>query len=313
MERPDVEKITGLSPVIAIEQKTTNKNPRSTVGTITEIGDFLRLLFARASVAYSPNTGEEMVHYSDNQIIDLILQDYSQKKIAILAPLVKGRKGHYRELFESLQKKGYTIARVDGEIIEIHGNIRLDRYKIHDVELVVDRLIAREENRQRLASSLKDAMKQGKGTIMLYDFQVDRARYFSRHLMCPTTGVSFNEPAPHSFSFNSPHGACPRCNGLGFEAVYDVERIIPDSEKSIAQGGILPLGKNQTPYLKAQLEALAARYDFSLTDPVKSISEEAMKAIVYGDSEPLRVENKISGLSNNYYMVRWEGIEEFIE
>ncbi len=313
MERPDVEKITGLSPVIAIEQKTTNKNPRSTVGTITEIGDFLRLLFARASVAYSPNTGEEMVHYSDNQIIDLILQDYSQKKIAILAPLVKGRKGHYRELFESLQKKGYTIARVDGEIIEIHGNIRLDRYKIHDVELVVDRLIAREENRQRLASSLKDAMKQGKGTIMLYDFQEDRARYFSRHLMCPTTGVSFNEPAPHSFSFNSPHGACSRCNGLGFEAVYDVERIIPDSEKSIAQGGILPLGKNQTPYLKAQLEALAARYDFSLTDPVKSISEEAMKAIVYGDSEPLRVENKISGLSNNYYMVRWEGIEEFIE
>ncbi len=313
MERPDVEKITGLSPVIAIEQKTTNKNPRSTVGTITEIGDFLRLLFARASVAYSPNTGEEMVHYSDNQIIDLILQDYSQKKIAILAPLVKGRKGHYRELFESLQKKGYTIARVDGEIIEIHGNIRLDRYKIHDVELVVDRLIAREENRQRLASSLKDAMKQGKGTIMLYDFQEDRARYFSRHLMCPTTGVSFNEPAPHSFSFNSPHGACPRCNGLGFEAVYDVERIIPDSEKSIAQGGILPLGKNQTPYLKAQLEALAARYDFSLTDPVKSISEEAMKAIVYGDSEPLRVENKISGLSNNYYMVRWEGVEEFIE
>ena len=312
MERPDVEKITGLSPVIAIEQKTTNKNPRSTVGTITEIGDFLRLLFAKASVAYSPETGEEMVHYTDNQIIDLILSEFAQKKIALLAPLVKGRKGHYRELFESLQKKGYVLARVDGEIVEIHGNMRLDRYKIHDIELVIDRLVAREDNRQRLATSLQNAMKQDKGTVMLYDYQEDRARYFSRHLMCPTTGISFNEPAPHSFSFNSPHGACPKCNGLGSEAVYDLEKIIPDTEKSINQGGITPLGKHQSPFVKAKLEALAERYGFTLADPVKSLSEEALKAVIYGDTEPLKVENKVAGVAS-YYMVRWEGIEEFIE
>ena len=233
MERPDVDKITGLSPVIAIEQKTTNKNPRSTVGTVTEINDFLRLLFARASDAYSPVTGEIMVRHTDEQILDLILKNFADRKIALLAPLVKGRKGHYRELFESFLKKGFLYARVDGEIIEVQPGMKLDRYKIHHVELVIDRLHAREDNRERLLKSLQEAMRQGKGTMMVYDYGTNNVRFYSRHLMCPTSGIAFNEPAPHTFSFNSPQGACPHCNGLGEEAVFDRERIMPDERKSI--------------------------------------------------------------------------------
>ncbi len=211
MERPDVDKITGLSPVVAIEQKTTNKNPRSTVGTVTEINDYLRLLFARASRAYSPNTGEPMVKYSDEQILDMIVESYAGRKVALLAPIVKGRKGHYRELFERLRKRGYIYARIDGEMVEFTSGMRLDRYKAHDIDLVVDRLAVKAEDRDRILKSLREAMNQGGGTISLYDYEADEARFYSRHLMCPTTGVAFEEPAPHSFSFNSPKGACPHC------------------------------------------------------------------------------------------------------
>ena len=242
MERPDVDKITGLSPVVAIEQKTTNKNPRSTVGTVTEINDFLRLLYARASRAYSPATGEEMVHYSDEQILDLILRDFAGRRIALLAPIVKGRKGHYRELFESLVKKGYLHARIDGQMCEFSTGMKLDRYKIHTIDLVVDRLRVSEESRDRLMTSLKESMRQGKGTMALYDYDTETMRYYSRHLMCPTTGVAFEDPAPHTFSFNSPKGACPRCNGLGVEAVFDRSKIIPDPKKSLRAGGIEPFG-----------------------------------------------------------------------
>ena len=233
MERPDVDKIIGLSPVISIEQKTTNRNPRSTVGTVTEINDFLRLLFARAAEAYSPVTGELMVHHTDAQIVDLIMHDFDGRKIALLAPVVRGRKGHYRELFEGFIKKGYLYARVDGEIREVHSGMKLDRYKIHHIELLVDRLQVKEEVQSRLLKSLRETMRQGKGTMMVYDYETNNVRFYSRHLMCPTSGIAFNEPAPHTFSFNSPQGACPHCNGLGEEVVFDMERIIPDDKKSI--------------------------------------------------------------------------------
>ena len=230
MERPDVDKITGLSPVIAIEQKTTNKNPRSTVGTVTEINDYLRLLFARASRAYSPITGEEMVHYTDEQICELIIEGFNGRKVAFMAPIVKGRKGHYRDLFESLAKRGYIYARIDGEVQEILSGMKLDRYKVHNIDLVVDRMRPSEESRERVMTSLKESMRQGKGTMAIYDYEADGMRYYSRHLMCPSTGVAFEDPAPHTFSFNSPQGACPRCSGLGVEAVFDIKRIIPCTE-----------------------------------------------------------------------------------
>lgn len=313
MERPDVEKITGLSPVISIEQKTTNKNPRSTVGTVTEINDFLRLLYARASVAYSPVTGEEMVRYTDNQIVYLILDRFDSHKIALLAPLVRGRKGHYRELFESLLKKGYTKVRVDGEVLDIVSGMKVDRYKIHHIELVVDRLTAREENHDRILKSLEEAMRQGKGTMLVYDFETDKLRYFSRHLMCPTSGMSFNEPAPHTFSFNSPQGACPHCNGLGEEVVFDMDKMIPNRKKSIAQGAIEPLGKQRDNLLFAQLQVLGKKYDFSLDEPVASLSEEALNAIMYGDSEPLQVDYRGAGSSSGRYLVNWDGVAGYIE
>ncbi len=311
MERPDVDKITGLSPVISIEQKTTNKNPRSTVGTVTEINDFLRLLYARASRAYSPVTGEEMVHYTDAQIAELITTGYQGHKIALLAPLVKGRKGHYRELFDSLIKKGYLYARVDGEIKDITIGLKLDRYKIHNIELVVDRLLIGEESADRLMKSLAEAMRQGGGTMMVYDYDADTARFYSRHLMCPTSGISFNEPAPHSFSFNSPQGACPHCNGLGEEVVFDIKSIIPNPKQSIAGGGIVPLGKCSDGFMKSIMEGLSLRYGFALTDPIELLSEEAMTAIIQGTSDPLRV-TSASG-ANNSYMANWDGIISYIE
>ena len=313
MERPDVEKITGLSPVISIEQKTTNKNPRSTVGTVTEINDFLRLLYARAAVAYSPATGEEMVRYTDQQVVDLILGEFDGHKIALLAPLVKGRKGHYRELFESMLKKGYTKMRIDGQIEEIVSGMKVDRYKVHHIELVVDRLTAREENSDRILKSLQESMRQGKGTMMVYDYESGRIRFFSRHLMCPTTGVAFNEPAPHTFSFNSPQGACPHCNGLGEEVVFDVDKMIPNRKKSIAQGAIEPLGKQRDNLLFAQLQSLGKKYDFSLDEPLDSLSEEALGAIMYGDSEPLQVDYRGGGSSSGRYLVNWDGVSGYID
>ncbi len=312
MERPDVDKITGLSPVVAIEQKTTNKNPRSTVGTVTEINDFLRLLYARASRAYSPVTGELMVHYTDEQICGLILEGFAGRKVALLAPVVKGRKGHYRELFETLSRKGYLYARIDGEIREISSGMRLDRYKIHTIDLVVDRLRPSEESRERLMTSLGEAMRQGKGTMALYDYGTEALRYYSRHLMCPTTGVAFEDPAPHTFSFNSPKGACPHCNGLGEETVFDMEKIVPDPKRSLCEGGLEPLGKYRNNMLFAILEMLGRRYDFTLDDPVESLSEKALNAILYGDSEPLTVNLSEFTSSGGNHLVSWEGVAEYV-
>ncbi len=313
MERPDVDKITGLSPVVAIEQKTTNKNPRSTVGTVTEINDFLRLLYARASRAYSPVTDEEMVHYTDEQIRDLILTGFAGRRVAFMAPIVKGRKGHYRELFESLAKRGYIYARIDGEIREIAGGMKLDRYKIHNIDLVVDRLVVSADSGERVMTSLKEAMRQGKGTMALYDYEAEGLRYYSRHLMCPSTGVAFEDPAPHTFSFNSPQGACPRCSGLGVEAVFDIRKIIPDDNRSLRDGAIEPIGKYKNNKLFALLTMLGRRYDFTLDDPVSSISEEGMNAILYGDPKPLTVDlSEFSSVSGRR-MIPWEGIAEYVD
>ena len=312
MERPDVDKITGLSPVVAIEQKTTNKNPRSTVGTVTEINDFLRLLYARASRAYSPVTGEEMVHYSDDQIADLILGGFDGRRIALMAPVVKGRKGHYRELFESLARKGYIYARIDGEIREITAGMRLDRYKIHTIDLVVDRLQVSADARDRLMTSLKESMRQGKGTMAVYDYGTGQQRFYSRHLMCPSTGVAFEDPAPHTFSFNSPKGACPHCNGLGEEAVFDLAKIVPDPQLSLREGAVEPLGKYRNNLLFAELEMLGRRYDFTLDDPISSFSEEGLNAVLYGDSEPLTVDLSEFSSSGGRQFLQWEGVAEYI-
>ena len=312
MERPDVDKITGLSPVIAIEQKTTNKNPRSTVGTVTEINDYLRLLFARASRAYSPITGEEMVHYTDEQICDLIIEGFEGRKVAFMAPIVKGRKGHYRELFESLAKRGYIYARIDGYVQEILSGMKLDRYKVHNIDLVVDRMRPSEESRERVMTSLKEAMRQGKGTMAIYDYEADGMRYYSRHLMCPSTGVAFEDPAPHTFSFNSPQGACPRCSGLGVEAVFDIKRIIPDEHKSIREGAIEPLGRYKNNKIFTLLMLLGRRYDFTLDDAISTISEEGLNAILYGEAKPLTVDlAEFTSLSGRR-MMQWEGIAEYV-
>ena len=312
MERPDVDKITGLSPVVAIEQKTTNKNPRSTVGTVTEISDFLRLLYARASRAYSPVTGEQMVHYSDQQIAELILEAFAERKIALMAPIVKGRRGHYRELFETLTRKGYLYARIDGEIREFTPGMKLDRYKIHTIDLIVDRLTVSGEARQRLLASLQEAMRQGKGTMAVYDYGTEGMRYYSRHLMCPSTGVAFEDPAPHTFSFNSPKGACPHCNGLGEEAVFDVEKVIPDPKLSLREGGVEPLGKHRNNMLFAILETLGKRYDFTLDDPVETISEEGLNAVLYGDAQPVAVNMADFSYTSGTQLVPWEGVAEYI-
>ena len=312
MERPDVDKITGLSPVVAIEQKTTNRNPRSTVGTVTEINDFLRLLYARASRAYSPVTGEEMVHYTDERIVELILEGFAGRRIALMAPVIKGRKGHYRELFETLARKGYLYARIDGEIREIVSGMRLDRYKIHTIDLVVDRLAVGEESRDRLTTSLKEAMRQGKGTMAVYDYGTEQQRFYSRHLMCPSTGIAFEDPAPHTFSFNSPKGACPHCNGLGEEAVFDLEKIVPDPQLSLREGAVEPLGKYRNNLLFALLEMLGRRYDFTLDDPISSFSEEALNAVLYGDSEPLTVDLSEFSSSGGRQFLQWEGVAEYI-
>ncbi|MBE6176003.1 MAG: excinuclease ABC subunit UvrA [Rikenellaceae bacterium] len=312
MERPDVDHITGLSPVVAIEQKTTNKNPRSTVGTVTEINDFLRLLYARASRAYSPYTGEAMVRYSDEQICDLMIEGFDGRRVAFLAPVVKGRKGHYRELFETMSRKGYIYARIDGKVCEISPGMKLDRYKIHTIDMVIDRLVVGSQHRERMMTSLGEAMRQGKGTMMLYDYATEGVRYYSRNLMCPTTGEAFEEPQPHTFSFNSPKGACPACNGLGERAVFDRRKIIPDGRLSLREGGIEPLGKYRRNMLFALMESLGRRYDFSIDDPVDSLSQEALNAILYGDAEPMMVNMSEFSSSGGTEMCQWMGLSEWL-
>ena len=312
MERPDVDKITGLSPVISIEQKTTNKNPRSTVGTVTEIYDFLRLLFARASDAYSYVSGEKMVKYTEDQILEIIMEAFADQKIFVLAPVVRGRKGHYRELFDQIRRNGYIYARVDGEIEEVVQGMRIDRYKNHDIEVVIDRLTAREKDRERLKKSLSTAMKQGKGVTMILEKDGTEPRYFSSQLMCPTSGISYNEPAPHSFSFNSPQGACPHCNGLGTINDVDIKKIIPDDTKSIRKGALLPVGAYRNALIFWQLEAIAARYDFSLDTPIKEIPEKALHCILFGSEEPLKLQNTPLGATSNYFL-SFDGIISHVQ
>ena len=311
MERPDVDKITGLSPVISIEQKTTNKNPRSTVGTTTEVYDFLRLLYARAGEAYSYITGEKMVKYTDSQILELILEKYIGKKIYILAPVVRNRKGHYKELFEQIRKKGYLNVRVDGEIREIIPGMRVDRYKNHNIEILIDKLVVSNKFADKLQSSVRTAMKQGSGLILIQDVEADEVRHYSRSLMCPTTGLSYNEPAPHNFSFNSPQGACPRCKGIGSVDQIDIEKVIPDPTLSIAGGGITPLGKERSNLLFWQIAAICEKYGVTLKTPIKDIPKEAIDEIMYGTDERLKIKNESLGNSN--YMVSYEGVTKYIE
>jgi excinuclease ABC subunit A len=318
MERPDVDKITGLSPVISIEQKTVNKNPRSTVGTITEIYDFLRLLYARASDAYSYVTGEKMIRYSDDQILNLILENFNDQKVLILAPVVKGRKGHYRELFEQIKKWGYLRVRVDGEILELTKRFQLDRYKVHDIEIVIDRLEVNADSRQRINESVQLAMKQGKGIIMIQPFVVGdfdekfgKVEYFSRHLMCPTSGVSYDEPQPNLFSFNSPYGACPKCNGLGVVSEIDINKIIPDKKSTIKKGGIAPLGPHKGTWIFKQIEAIGEKFGFSLDTPIEDISEEAINVILFGSDDVFKIK-QYSDSSATSYSIAFEGIANFI-
>ena len=311
LERPEVDQITGLSPVIAIEQKTTGKNPRSTVGTITEVYDFLRLLFARVAHAYSYNTGEKMVRYSEDQIIELILNHYTEKDILILAPMVKGRKGHYRELFEQIRRQGYIRVRVDGEIREIEFGMQLDRYKSHDIEVVIDRLSVKEEAERRIREAVRSALKVGDGMMLIQDMKTGDVKHYSKMLMCPTTGISYREPEPNTFSFNSPYGACPRCNGLGKISEIDLKKIIPEPEKSIRKGGLAPLGEYKNNWIFRQLEAIGEHFGFTLNTPVKDIPDDAMDMILHGSSEVIHVKNEYLGV-NSTYDLTFEGIIKFI-
>lgn len=311
MERPDVDKITGLSPVISIEQKTTNKNPRSTVGTTTEIFDFFRLLFARAGEAYSYLSGEKMVRYTEEKIISLIMDLYQNKKTYILAPLVRNRKGHYKDLFEQVRRKGYLTVRIDGELREITHGMKLDRYKNHSIELVIDKLIVDKDDERRLQESVKTAMKQGDGQLMVLDAETQEIRHYSRTLMGPQTGLSYSEPAPHSFSFNSPQGACPKCKGLGYVNIIDKNKIIPNDEKSIYEGGIVPLGKYKNSLIFWQIAAICEKYDSSLKTPIKNLPEEALDDILNGTDERLQIKNESLGTSN--YFLSFDGLIKYIE
>lgn len=312
LERPDVDKIDGLSPVIAIEQKTTNKSPRSTVGTITEIYDFMRLLYARAGDAFSYNTNEKMVSYSDEQIIDLIVTDFGDKRINILAPIVKSRKGHYRELFEQIAKQGFVKVRVDGEIQDIVNGMRLDRYKTHDIEIVIDRIQVDPDDTKRLKESIATALYSGNNVMMVLEQNTEKPRYFSRELMCPTTGIAYPSPEPNTFSFNSPKGACTSCNGLGIVQVVDEKKIIPDDSISIKNGGIAPIGEQKSSWIFKQLQLIAERYEFKLTDAIKDIPEEAIAIILNGGNETFEVSSKSMGITRNYE-IDFEGIINFIQ
>lgn len=311
MERPDVDKITGLSPVISIEQKTTNKNPRSTVGTTTEIYDFLRLLYARAGVAYSYATGSRMVKYTDEQILELLQRDFAGRRILLLAPVVKGRKGHYRELFENLRKNGFISVRVDGELREMKIGMSVDRYKMHDIEIVVDKIVMDQIDLKRLKNSVATAMKHGKGVMMVKDYASDEIKYYSRHLMCPDTGLSYKDPAPHTFSFNSPHGACKKCKGLGYVNEVAMEKIIPDNSLSIYAGGILPLGKYKASLIFYQIETILRKHGADIKQPIRDLPEEALTDVLYGYPGQFRLENAEIGVSSNF-LTTYEGILKYV-
>ena len=312
MERPDVDNITGLSPVISIEQKTTNKNPRSTVGTTTEIYDFLRLLYARAGKAYSYATGEEMVKYTEEDVLRMIHAKYTGKRILILAPLVRNRKGHYRELFESMRKKGYLNIRVDGEVKEITRGMKTDRYKNHNIEVVIDKLQVQDKDDERLKKSVATAMKQGDGLLMIMEKDSNEAKYYSKRLMCPTTGISYGDPAPNKFSFNSPEGACPHCKGLGIVNEVDINKVIPDPSLSIREGAIVPLGKYKNQMIFWQIEAMLEKYECDLNTPVKDIPEDAMSEILYGSVENVRIRKELIHTSSDYF-VEFDGVVKYLQ
>ena len=312
LERPDVDKITGLSPVISIEQKTTNKNPRSTVGTTTEVYDYLRLLFARAAEAYSYESGEKMVKYTEEQILDLILSEYKGRRIYILAPLVRSRKGHYKELFEQVRKKGYLYVRVDGEMKEALPGMRLDRYKNHDIEVVIDKLIVADKDDVRLKNSVATAMRQGDGLLMVLDADNNSVRHYSKLLMDPVTGLSYKEPAPHNFSFNSPQGACPKCKGLGVVSMVDVDKVIPDKELSIHDGAIAPLGKYKNSMIFWQITAILEKYEATLKTPVKELPDEAIEEVLHGSDDPIKIKSNLIGTSSDYFTT-YEGLVKYIQ
>ena len=311
LERPDVDEIQGLSPVISIEQKTTNKNPRSTVGTTTEIYDFLRLLYARAGEAYSYLSGEKMVKYSEEQILDLILNDYAGRKIYLLAPLVRGRKGHYKELFEQVRKKGYLYVRVDGEVREALPGMKLDRYRTHDVEVVIDKLKVQDKDDSRLKSSVATAMRQGDGLLMVLDLETAQVRHYSRRLMCPVTGLSYREPAPNNFSFNSPQGACPKCKGLGEVSTMALDKVIPDRSLSIQDGAIVPLGKGKNSMIFWEISALLEKYDATLKTPVCELPDEAIDDVLYGSEERIKIKSQLIGTSSDYFTT-FDGVAKYI-
>lgn len=311
MERPDVDKITGLSPVISIEQKTTNKNPRSTVGTTTEVYDYMRLLYARAGKAYSYMTGEPMVKYTEEKVIEMVTHDYAGKKILILAPVVRSRKGHYRELFESMRRKGYLHVRVDGEVLEITRGMKVDRYKNHDIEVVIDRIAVKDSIDDRLKKSIQMAMKQGEGLLMIMDYETGAVKPFSKRLMCPTTGISYSDPAPNTFSFNSPQGACPRCKGLGYINEIDLEKVIPNRKLSIHEGAIVPLGKYKNQMIFWQIDAILQKYECTVKTAVKDIPEEALNEILYGSLETIRIDKELVHTSSDYF-VSFDGIVKYL-
>ena len=311
MERPDVDKIHGLSPVISIEQKTISKNPRSTVGTITEVYDFFRLLFARAGEAYSYNTGEKMVKYTVSQITDLIIEKYTDKKLIILAPIIKGRKGHYQDLFQQISKQGFVKVRVDGELKSITPKMKLDRYKTHNIEIVVDQVKVKIADKKRITDSVNLAMKHGNGSIMVFDVEANEYSLLSKNLMCPTTGISYDEPAPNLFSFNSPYGACKKCNGLGLVSEIDIKKIIPDVKSNIKKGGIVPLGEYKSNWTFKQIEAIGQNFGFTLSTPIEEISEEAIDFILNGSTETLMVSQKVAGVTANTE-IEFEGIVNII-
>ena len=311
LERPDVDNITGLSPVISIEQKSTNRSPRSTVGTITEIYDLFRLMYARASIAYSYNTGERMIKHTDDDMLQILKEEFDGKRIILMAPVIKGRKGHYRELFDQFRRQGFQRARVDGEILELDSEFKLDRYKVHDIELVTDRVRVDKTNHKRLRDSLNLAMKHGKGSLLIQDHETGETRFLSRALMCPSSGIAYDEPQPNLFSFNSPYGACPTCNGLGTVSEIDQEKIIPKKTLSIARGGIAPLGEQKNTWIFHQLEAIGDKYGFKLNTPIKDISEEALNVILHGSNEVFKVKQS-EGSSSSNYSLSFEGIMGFI-
>ena len=311
LERPDVDKITGLSPVISIEQKTTNRNPRSTVGTTTEVYDYLRLLFARAGTAYSYLSGEKMVKYTEEQVVEMILRDYAGMRIYILAPLVRNRKGHYRELFEQMRRKGFLQVRVDDEVVELTSGMKVDRYKNHNIEVVVDKLAVKSSDEERLRNSVRVAMQQGDGLIMILDNASGKTKYYSKRMMCPVTGIAYKDPAPNIFSFNSPEGACPHCKGLGMINEIDMKKVIPDDSKSIYEGGIAPLGKYKNQLIFWQITALLDKFGYDIKSPIAQLSEEALSEVLYGTLERVRIPKEIAKTSSDYF-TEFEGVVKYL-